>query len=372
MLRGAMLAAIFFAMGALSSSAFAQNADVREELETGLIATPKQRAEIFARDKQWEKLGAHARKWTREFPGESEAWRYLGRAHSEQGDAQAAANAFSRAWDLSDKKDFRIIEAVGDSYAGIKEWERAEDAYRAALKLREGRAALWAKLADMLTLRRGPGWRQNAAAALKKTLSFGQYINDYDRWRQYAEVLDAINAPPDEQYLAYRHAVRLKVRDIPAWERLYEIEEVRGNTENVEQIADNLLRLDRQNPIAHLHFGVRALEGGLRSRALEHLNIALQSDELPGPRRSRIYAALGDMHPNPAEALPFYRKAVGSDPSNFAAWEQAIIILRGLGQRKEAQEATEQLLSAERKLKKNGVLSPKDASAVAELPVELP
>lgn len=353
-----------FFMALAVSSASAQENNVREELETGLIATPRQRAELFARNGEWEELAAHARKWTREFPGESEAWRYLGRAHRERGGAQAAVDAFSRAWELSDKKNFRIIESIGDAYADIKEWGEAEDAYRAAAKLRVRRGELWAKLADVIFLRRAPGWREDAAETLKKVLSFGQYVNDHGRWRQYAEILDALDADLEKQYVAYRHVVRLKVRDIPAWERLYEIEEARGRGERTEKIASNLLRLDRQNAVANLHFGMRALDGGQKKKAIEHLNIALENEGLPGPRRSRIYAALGDMHRRPAEALRFYRDAVKSDPANIAAWERAIVMLRGLNRRAEAQKVYEELLAAERKLKETGALSPADADAL--------
>ena len=358
-LRSAAAFAILFA-----AAASAQDENVREELETGLIATPAQRANIHLQNEDWEKLGAHARKWVHEFPGESEAWRYLGRAHREQGEAQAAADAFSRAWELSDKKNFRIIESVGDAYAEIKEWERAEDAYRDALKLRENRAALWAKLADAIFLRRAPGWREEAEKALQKVLSFGQYINDHGRWRQYAEILDAVDAENDKKYAAYRHVVRLKVRDAPAWERLYEIETARKNDKELEKIARILLRLDSQNPVANLHYGLRALHGGQRTKAIEHMNIALQNGDLPAPRRSRIYTALGDMHPEPARALPFYRQAVESDPSNIAAWEQAIVMLRGLNRRAEAQKVYEQLLAAERKLKATGTVARADADAL--------
>lgn len=358
-------AAILFFSAQIIFPASAQETDVREELETGIIATPRQRAELFVENEDWEKLAAHARKWTREFPGESEAWRYLGRAHRERGEPQAAVDAFSRAWELSDKKNFRIIESIGDGYAEIKEWESAEAAYRAATKLRDRRAELWAKLADVLFLARQPGWREDAARALKKVLSFGQYVNDHARWRQYAEILDVLDADLEQQYVAYRHVVRLKVRDIPAWERLYEIEETRGNDERTEKIADNLFRLDRKNAVANLHFGMRALDGGQRARAVEHLNIALENEEIPAARRSRIYAALGDIH-RPAAALQFYRDAVRSDPANITAWERAIVILRGQGRRAEAQKVYEELLAAERKLKRKGALSSADAPALLQ------
>lgn len=347
----------------LSSAALAQSAagDVKEEMETGLIATPQQRADKFLKEKDWAKLLAHARKWTREFPGESRAWQYLGQALLEQKNKSGAGDAFARAWALSDKQDFRIVEGLGDYYVTEKQFGKAEDAYRTALELRQQRAALWHKLAHVIFVGRREGWQSATAEALKQVLGFGQYVNDYDLWRRYAEILDVLGEDDDERYLAYRHVARLKVRDVDAWEKLYDIEIRRGNDEEVEKIAKILLSVNPQNAIANLHYGRKALAVRQDAKALDHFQIALASEQITGEQKSRIYMTMGDMHLQPADALPFYKNAISSDPANLAAWEQAVVMLKGMNRRAEAQTVYEHLLTVERKLKNN--ISPTQADA---------
>ena len=334
--------------------------DVSEELKSGFIASPEERAEQYIKSEDYGNLLLHAQKWTKNYPGDSNGWNYLGRALREQNDIKGSADAFGRAWELSDKKNYRIIESIGDIYYQEKEWENAEDAYRKAVELREARAVLWEKLAESIMKARAPAWKSEAAAALKMLLSFGEYVNDPKRWRQYAEILDLLNTDTNTLYRAYRHVVRLTVRDIGAWERLYDIETERGKEGEKAKIVRILYRLSPDNAIANLHYGMEVLDTHPRD-ARKYLEIALKSDKISGARRAQIYVIFGDMEKYPARALENYRQAVVSDPANLGAWEKAIVRLRNLGRRRQAQAAYEKLLAVERKIQRNEKISENDA-----------
>ena len=337
--------------------------DIKTEIESGLIATPQQRAQYYVKNKDWNKLLAHAQQWTTNFPGEAQAWQYLGTARKSLNKTTEALDAFVRAWELSDKKNFRIIEDIADSYTAVKEWNKAEDSYATAVSLRPRRATLWIKWADsILYSQQYYSWREDAARALKKALSLG-YANDYERWRQYAVLLDEGEKKDiDEIYNAYRHVTRLKVKDVDAWRRLYEIETERQRPEEVEKIVGILFRIDKNDPYANLHYGLLALDGGQFPRARKHLEIALAAEHLSAARRSEIYMILGDIERPPDTALGYYKKAVENDLSNIPAWEQAIVMLRGLNRRQQAQAVEEQLLAVERKISRKEELTTADAS----------
>ena len=352
---------------AMSSGVYAQSSDnVREELESGLIATPSQRAEHYLKNEEWDKLLAHATRWTRDFPGESTGWHYLGQAMQAKKNQKGAADAYNRAWTLSDRKDYRIIESIADLYVSEKEWSKAVDAYKIAVKLRPRRAVLWEKLTASLFFQGGePGsWEPEAAETLKKTLTFGQYVNSYELWQRYAFLQDGLGQDEEEQYRGHWHVVRLNPNDIPSWERLYELEKARGNVKESVEIIERLSRLDGKNAVANLHYGLIAAKGGRKAKADEYLNYALQDDRLSPSRRSRIYMILGDLRPAPLDALKYYRQAISAEPTNLLAWEQAIIMLRGSNQRRLAQASYEELSVVEGKLSRNLPVTEADAQVI--------
>lgn len=353
---------------AMSSGVHAQSSqnDVREELESGLIATPRQRAEHYLKHEEWDKLLAHATRWTRDFPGESTGWHYLGQAMQAKKNQKGAADAYKRAWALSDRKNYRIIESIADLYVSEKEWGKAVDSYKIAVELRPRRAVLWEKLTASLFFRGGePGsWELEAAETLKKTLTFGQYVNNYKLWQRYAFLQDGLGTDEEEQYRGHWHVVRLNPDDIPSWERLYELEKARGNTEESVEIIERLSRLDKTNAVANLHYGIIAAKGGRKVKADEYLNYALQDDRLSSSRRSQIYMILGDLRSRPLDALTYYRQAISAEPSNMTAWEQAIIMLRGSNQRKLAQASYEELILVEGKLSRNLPVTEADAQVI--------
>lgn len=352
---------------ALSFGAHAQAPadNVREELESGLIATPHQRAEYYLKNKEWDNLLNQSLRWTRDFPGESTGWDYLGRAKQAKGDNTGAADAYRRAWALSDRKNFRIIESIGDLYVGEQAWEQAVESYEVAVELRPRRAVLWEKLSAATFLAQGePGWERKAAKVLKKTLTFGQYVNDYDLWRRYAVLQDVLEDNEEEQYRGYWHSVRLKPDDIASWERLYELEKARGNEKESLEIIERLSRLDRTNAVANLHYGLIAAKAGRRQKADEYLNHALKDSRLSASRRSQIHMTLGDLRQRPADALKYYRSAIEADPTNTLAWEQAIVMLRSSNERARAQAAYEEFVIVEGKLERNLPVTVGDAQII--------
>ena len=90
-----------------------------------------------------------------------------------------AIKAFTEAWNLSSEKDndFFLL-AIGDMRVQLKNWAAAETAYRLALQINNNSAHTWKKLADVLTTDKQRSSKKATAEALKKTLSFGEYVND--------------------------------------------------------------------------------------------------------------------------------------------------------------------------------------------------
>lgn len=337
-----------------------RNIDVSEELESGFIASPEERADYYLKNENYEKLLTHAKKWTENYPGDSNAWNYLAQALRAKNQIVESADAFNRAWELSNKRDFRIKESIGDIYFQEKEWEKAVDAYKAALELNDTRPSLWEKYTDSVLIAQPPAWRSSAAAGLKKMLSFGEYVNNAERWRQYTDILEMLNTDIDTLYSAYRHIVRLTVRDIGAWERLYDIETERGHEGEKEKIVRILYRIEPENALANLHYGLDTVKKNPRD-ARKYLEIALKGEKLSETRRAQIYVIFGDMEKSPASALRHYQTAVQHDPANIGAWEKAIVRLRSLGRRYHAQKVYEHLLQLERKIQRKQEITPIDA-----------
>ena len=341
--------------------------DVRVEMETGLIATPPQRAAIYFQRQEWQKLAEHARQWVSDYPGESAAWNYLGLAQQGEGKTKDATDSFLTAWKLSDKTDHRIIESIGDSYAKIGQWQDAESAYATAADLQPHRGDLWRKLATASLQLPGDEWTKKAAAALKRTLTFDDYIDDFGLWQRYAAALEQSGAGLDDKYLAYRHILRLQPNLISAWERLHQIETARGRDDEVEKIVEHLYRLDTDNVVANLHYGDEAMRKDHPKEARHYYEIGLRHPGVTGERRSKIYMALGEMQETPGRALSYYRDAAIHDPANTAAWEQVFAILKGAGRRREAEKVYAGLLSIKRKLKNDRVLSDDDTAALLSI-----
>lgn len=365
--RSAFLGA---ALVLFTAAAWAQSAgevDISEELETGIIATPAQRARAYDKEGNWARLKEVSERWAREFPGESAAWQYLGKALQKLGEDGPAARAYSRAWDLSDQKNPHMMESAGDLYSRAEEHDKAEAAYRAALSVQPGEPRLWWKLTDAVLARRGESWRQDAIDALRHVLAFEEYKDSHKRWRQYAEILDQTGAPLDEQYLAYRQTARTHPGDIAAWERLYEIESARENHEEAGKIARRLLKLNPGNALANLHYGVLEIRSGSREKARRYLDAALADPTLSPRRRSRVHLALGDLHRDPAKSLSYYQQAAADDPANVEAWEKAIVILRAQGRRREADALYDRLLEIEAKIKDSEPIQPGDAAPLTGL-----
>ena len=344
-----------------------KNIDISDELATGIIATPKKRAEFYAKNEKWKELSAYSQKWVKDYPGDSDAWNYYGQSLDREGKTVDAVDAYSRAWELSNKKDFRIIENIGDSYSGIKEWGKALDAYHIAVNMRPRRAELREKLVNSINYNRHEGWQDDYISALKKLLTFQEFVNKLEYWRQYAEVLDIIDNDIEEQYQAYRHIIRLKRDDINAWERLYEIETTRENSQEAEKIVTTLWQLDRNNPMANLHYGKIELDKKNLKKATNYLQIALAGDDaLDDVLRSKIYFELGRLSKSTPAALDYYKKSIRADIANIDAWKKAIIILRNTRRHKAAQKALKEMIEVKRKIAAQKALTPADAKTLLQ------
>ena len=346
--------------------------EVREELDSGIIANPLQRAQIYLKARDWPRLYRHATKWTADFPGETRAWRYLGLALDGLERHSEAADAHLRAWELSDKKDHRIIARIGDSYMDNGEWNKADKSYRKALSIRPQRAEFWAKLAHIALQRRHPNWRQDAQIVLKKVLTFGEYINQVERWLQYAIFLDETaqetGEPLDsaEERRVHRHIVRLDKQRVDSWYRLYDIENaVADNDAVVDKIVQVLHKIDPGNPISSMQYGHEALAKGKNKKAKEFFQQALLHGRVINIQRAEIYMIFGDLEKNPRKAIEHYQQAALHDNGNRAAWENVIVILRGMRRYRAAEQVQTAMETVLRKVSQGKAVPPEYLQALS-------
>ena len=107
----------------------------------------------------------------------------------------------------------------------------------------------------MLTTDKQRSSKKATAEALKKTLSFGEYVNDAELWRKYAGLLDELERD-ENVYNAYEHVLRLQPGDIVVWERLFFLAEDLNKKEKTKEfIIGKILAIDKNNPLVQAHLG---------------------------------------------------------------------------------------------------------------------
>jgi tetratricopeptide (TPR) repeat protein len=322
----------------------------------GTIASDEQRAKIFLEKGDWPNLLTHSTYWIKKYPGEGKAWHYLGIAQKTLGQKEEAIKSLTKAWKLSYQRDYDIISDVGDMYVEQEQWDLAENAYRKALKIKSQSPDMWNRLVDVIFAYPHPSQLNDAAVALKKLLSFPDYVNNPDRWQQYAKTIDELGMDDEVVYDAYRHVLRLLPKNINAYEKMHTIDLIRGDIQEAEKKLSSLLKLDSKNPTANVYFGRQALKNGNPKIAQQYFSFVLEHANLPKRLRAKTLTALGDLHSKKRDfpnALEQYRQSISTDPTYLPPWEQVIAILRNQGNFSDAQKYYEKLLTVERLIARN-------------------
>ena len=316
---------------------------------SGVLATEKEQANIFLQNNQWKELLRHTKQWTKQQPLEKEAWRYLGLAFQAHNKHAEAIQAFARAWEIS-SEDISLQIAIGDIQTQLKNWAAAETAYRLVLQVRKKSALTWNKLATALAADQQRSSRRSLAEALKKTLSFGEYINSVDHWRLYASVLYDIG-DNEGAYDAYKHVVRLQPGDVVVWEQMFFLANDIGKQDIAENsIIPRILEIDKNNPLAHAHLGQKALADNRIKIAKLHFDEAIKGDQRHPRPIAIALTGLGDMLDvsRRQEAIDKYKKAVHTDPTYFPAWERVVVFLRDRNQFTQANKVFNNMRNAQR------------------------
>ena len=293
----------------------------------------------------------HSESWTKREPRKEKAWYYRGLALQAVNNLPEAIKAFTEAWNLSSEKDndFFLL-AIGDMRVQLKNWAAAETAYRLALQINNNSAHTWKKLADVLTTDKQRSSKKATAEALKKTLSFGEYVNDAELWRKYAGLLDELERD-ENVYNAYEHVLRLQPGDIVVWERLFFLAEDLNKKEKTKEfIIGKILAIDKNNPLVQAHLGQKALNDDRIKIAKIHFDNAVKGGKRHPRPLALALTGLGDMlgANRRQAALDKYKSAVHADPTYFEAWERIIIFLRDRNQFTQADKVFDNLRTAQR------------------------
>ena len=345
-------AALLGAAGLLFCPAALAQQQPEEAPRSGILQSDLSRARDLQAQGNWRALQIHATRWAHGEPEEWRAWRFLGEAERELGRLGPAVEAFRRAEEErpslrgggSDAEDDTLLVAVADLEARDGQWLAAENSYLKALEKRPGNKDTWRKLSDLRVrmAENDPLRVAKAADTLATVMSFRININDYERWRKYAELLDALerHEPAKEAYL---NAVRLQPVDAAARERIVLIDLNAGRKEEALAGMRDLLRVDAGNVVANAYLGERQLEEGFVAEAKEHFRRVAAAREGDADARVTAYSHLIDLAESRAEKLQLHKAALRVRPTLWDSWDYVIVQTRGSGG-KSGRDAAEDLL----------------------------
>ncbi len=333
----------------------------------GVIESDAEIAARLAEGEKWRELLLHLKEWEFRNGDVPEIFRLRGMASGAMGDTAAAAKAYARLQELTPasqkSKHLELFLAMGDLHAQTREFGEAELDYRRALAIQES-PLTWRKLTDvMLAAAKTPQEKAKAGAALRKTLTLGEYVNDAGLWRVFAKLQEELGNDA-ETYAALNHVVRLSPAELAAWERLFALADTLGKSEKRKGlIVSRLLRINGGNPTANAYRGLEAERRGDKRMAKFYYGRAVAEGGRSGaaaPKKWRGIAFLGLANgaTDNGEALAHYRLALLADPSLLSAWERAVVILRGMGRNAEASTYLDLMQKVQRRLEEDKSVPP--------------
>lgn len=241
-----------------------------------------------------------------------------------------------------------ILRELGQLQEEQGNLAEAEKSYRRSLAINEV-ALTWLNIAQLL-VKKDPINEEAADAAWRKTLSYGQYLNEPDLWMTYAEFRDMLD-DQEQSYKAFEHVVRLAPDDVHAWQRLFALADDLDKEAVQKIIVSRLTRINLTDPFANAYLGREAHLAGDKRLANHHYNIAVQSDDASFAKwRAISFWGLAQNAATRGEAVEYYREAVIADPTLFSAWENVITTLRRMRRFPEARVYSDKFFRVRRYL----------------------
>ena len=333
--------------------------------QQGVIASDQQVAVELSQQQQWHQLLGHLQQW--EPRAEIDQKRFIFRMRADAletlGDFPGAVKALKQLQNHTpaDKEasHLDIFRRLGALYAQTREAGKAELALRKALALREN-AETWRKLAEVLMWStETPEEKGKAAAALRKTLSYGEYVNDAEMWRAFANLQKELGNK-EETFEALEHVVRLAPGEKESWERLFVLADELGKKPEVQKlIVSRLSRIDPANPLSNAYLGRDAAKRGDKRMAGHYFKAAVNAGDDYSPKWKAVaYLGLAKIARDNDTALQNYRSALLADPSLLDAWENSIVILRGQGRTREASAYMDKFQMVKQRITENKQITP--------------
>ena len=331
--------AILFCAAGLLFCAAAQ-AQQEKPPRSGILQSDLSKARDLQERGDWRALQIHASRWSHVEPKEWRAWRFLGEAERALGRLEQAMEAFRRAEDARpslrgggrDEDDDTLLVAVADLEAQDGRLLEAENSYLKALRKKPDNKDTWRKLSDLrVKLAEGDPLRvAKAADTLATVMSFQININDYERWRKYAELLDALErSEPAKE--AYQNAVRLRPADGLARERIILIDLNAGRKQEALSGMRDLLRVDPGNVVANAYLGEKQLAEGFVDEAKEHFRRVAAAQAGDEEARVTAYSHLIELAETRAEKVELHKQALRVRPTLWDSWDYVIVQTRGSG-----------------------------------------
>ena len=323
--------------------------------QEGVLVNNHERAEQLRSEGQWQPLLDHLQRWQDEGDNDPQIFRWRAEALQQTGRTEEAITALKE-WLKETPEDQRvqyadILGRLGDLYAENDNVDAALTSYRRANAIREN-ALTHLQLARLFTTL--PGQEAEADKEWRKTLAYGEHINEAGLWREFAEFHSAQDNAA-ETYKAFEHVARLVPDDLTAWQRLFLLADKLDKKAAQKLIVSRLTRIDSRNPLANAYLGQDAAKRGDKQMARYYFDIAVSAPEEGAFMKWRAIALFGLAQSTASRkgAFQLYRSALLADPALFDAWESAIILLRRMRRTREAKTYTERFLAVKRQLAEN-------------------
>ena len=322
------LAILFCAAALFSPLSAPARAQTNEAPRSGVLKNDLFKARELQAQNNWPALQTHALTWTRNEPTEWRAWRFLGEAERELGRLAAAVEAFTKAEANrppvrgGSQEDDTLLLAVADLQAASGRDLEAENSYLLALQKNDRKTETWRKLTDLRVrmAENDPLRHRVAAESLERLMAFPRFINDYARWRKYAELLDGLGED-EKARAAYVHSVRLTPTDAAAWEWIVLYDLAAGRKESALSGMRSLLRANPANVVANAYLGEKALAEGFADEAKAHFEKVAAAPAGNMDARTKAYVHLIGMAKTKADKLRLHKAALRVNPSLWDSWD---------------------------------------------------
>lgn len=345
-----LAAALCFGAAAQESGQLANNHDIALQLQA---------------DKKWGELLTHLDKWESEGGLDPIIFSMRTEAREKTGDVTGAIETMRELQkgtpESQTARHADILRELGRLQTEEGDLDAAEKSYRRSIAISET-AIAWRELANLLA-QKDPIEEEFADEAWRKTLAYGQYINEPDLWKEYAKFRATLD-DAEQTYKAFEHVVRLEPDDVEAWHHLFALADELDKEAAQKVIVSRLSRINIKDPLANAYLGMKAQDDGNERLADYHYEVVVNApeDAFIDKWRARAFLGLAQTAKKRGHALAFYRQALMNDPTLFSAWERAIITLRRMRRQREARIYSEKFFEV-RQLLAEGSDLPEDILA---------